>query len=207
MVHALRAVVCLSLWLSVCQVRGSYIPQEMNKTIQNLLQHYKIPVRERFNGRPVFSRDLLNGKMETKVVFMGAVLDTYKKLIEHMMKQVPSPHIAGTQVPSASAVAPAVPTAAPGTASNAEAGGLRKELDYILTKIKFLKRHYNEQETLLHGLQKLRDIKMDDMVVQSKALWELPWLYEEASTLITRNKERRRRRRQTRKFKTRPQLH
>lgn len=35
-----RAVVCLSVWLCVCQVRGLYIPQEMNRTLQNLRQHY-----------------------------------------------------------------------------------------------------------------------------------------------------------------------
>lgn len=35
-----RVVVCLCLGWAVCQVRGSYIPVEMNRTIQNLLQHY-----------------------------------------------------------------------------------------------------------------------------------------------------------------------
>lgn len=40
MVTTARAVVFLCLWLSVCQVRGSHIPSKMNKTIQNLLQHY-----------------------------------------------------------------------------------------------------------------------------------------------------------------------
>ncbi|XP_053200004.1 interferon gamma-like [Scomber japonicus] len=213
MVNTARAVVCLTLWLAVCQVRGSYIPPEMNKTIQNLLQHYKISNAQRFNGQPVFSKDPLNGKMETKMVFMRAVLDTYEKLIERMKKQVSNPHIAATQEHSASSVAPAVPTVAPGTDSNANAGamakesGLKKELGFLLTKITQLKRTYKEEEKFLHSLKKLGDIKMDDMVVQSKALWELPWLYEEASTLVEVNQRRRRRRRQARKFKTRPQLH
>lgn len=40
-----RVVVCLCLGWAVCQVRGSYIPVEMNRTIQNLLQHYVSTVR------------------------------------------------------------------------------------------------------------------------------------------------------------------
>lgn len=40
-----RLVVCLCLGWTVCQVRGSYIPVEMNRTIQNLLQHYVSTVR------------------------------------------------------------------------------------------------------------------------------------------------------------------
>lgn len=47
--------------------------------------------------------------------------------------------------------------------------------------------------------------QMDNFVVQSKALWELPWLYEEASSISNDAKmQRRRRRRQTRKLKTPP---
>lgn len=45
-------------------------------------------------------------------------------------------------------------------------------------------------------------LKMDNAVVQSKALWELPWLYEEASQLSEIQMRRRRRRRQARKLKT-----
>lgn len=37
--------------------------------------------------------------------------------------------------------------------------------------------------------------KMDDLVVQSKALWELPWLYEEASSLAEKVRARTSRRR------------
>lgn len=36
----MRKVVCLLAWLSVGQVSGSYIPQDMNRTLQDLLQHY-----------------------------------------------------------------------------------------------------------------------------------------------------------------------
>lgn len=203
MVAAVRAVVCLSLWLSVCQVRGSHIPQEMNRTIQNLLQHYSIPTKERFNGKPVFSREPLTTKMEAKRVFMGGVLEAYEKLLGEMLKQLPtpSPQVAGNNQLPASAVTPAA-----GTASNGEvaAGGdLRKQLSYLLKKVTDLRKHrYNEQEKVLQGLRDLKDIQMDNRVVQSKALWELPWLYEEASSLSNIQRERRRRRRQTRRVKT-----
>lgn len=36
----MRKVVCLLAWLSVGQVSGSYLPQDMNRTLQDLLQHY-----------------------------------------------------------------------------------------------------------------------------------------------------------------------
>ncbi|XP_076578573.1 interferon gamma-like [Chaetodon auriga] len=205
MVATARAVVFLCLWLAVCQVRGSHIPVKMNRTIQNLLQHYRISPKDRFDGRPVFSREPLTAKMEAKRVFMGGVLETYEKLIGHMMKQLPtqSPQTASSNMDPASAV---IPTA--GTAGGAGTGAgvdVRKELGYILKKVQELrKQRYHEQEKLLQGLQSLRHIQMDNFVIQSKALWELPWLYEEASSLPdnTEMQRRRRRRRQARRVKT-----
>ncbi|XP_035532724.1 interferon gamma-like [Morone saxatilis] len=194
MVAMARAVVCLFLWLSVCQVRSSHINVEMNKTIQNLLQHYKIRNVDRFDGKPVFSRKALAGKMEVKRLFMGGVLETYEKLIGEMLKQLPtpSPQTTGSNDGPASSV-----TAA------ADAGGdIRTGLEYILTKIRALQHRYREQEMLLKELQALRHIQMDKRVVQSKALWELPWLYEEASSLSDEMQRRRRRRRQTRRLKS-----
>ncbi|XP_045896220.1 interferon gamma-like isoform X1 [Micropterus dolomieu] len=195
-----RAVVFLCLCLSVCQIRGFQIPLKMNKTIQNLLQHYKIPPKERFNGKPVFTREPLTDKIEAKMVFMGGVLDTYEKLISHMLKQLPtpSPQEAGTH--PASAVTPT----AGGDAEVGDGGDIRAELSYILKKVQDLKlKGYREQEKLLRGLQALKHIQMDNFVIQSKALWELPWLYEEASTLTENIRmERRRRRRQARRAKT-----
>ncbi|XP_042367435.1 interferon gamma-like [Plectropomus leopardus] len=199
MVATTRAVVCLSLWLSVCQVGGSHIPQEMNRTIQNLLQHYKISATDRFNGKPVFSREPLTGKMEAKRVFMGGVLETYVNLLEQMLKQLP------TQSPP-TAENNQLPESAAGTASDGQVaadGDVRKELNFILRKVKDLRKHrYHEQEKLLKELSNLKEIKMDNRIVQSKALWELPWLYEEASSLYDIQRERRRRRRQIRKVKT-----
>ncbi|XP_028426874.1 interferon gamma [Perca flavescens] len=195
MVATARAVVCLSLWLLVCQVRGAYIPPEMNKTIQTLLQHYTIPTRERFNQKPVFSHKPLAGKMEGKRVFMGSVLETYEKLIGQMLKQqpTPTPQTAGSNERLASAAA--------GDASDDR---IRTGLNYILRKVKELKKHhYKEQEELLQELKGLEHIKLDNHVVQSKALRELPWLYEEASSL-NEEIELRRRRRQARRVKNHP---
>ncbi|NP_001347663.1 interferon gamma 1 precursor [Lates calcarifer] len=205
----MRAVVCLALCLSVCQVRGSHITAKMNRTIQNLLQHYRIPLKEKFNGKPVFDRGPLADRMETKRVFMGGVLETYEKLIGQMLKELPtpSPHTAGS---SNEGLASAI-TAGPGTTSDTrseEGGDVKMELNYILKKVQDLKRHkYQEQDKLLQRLQALKHIQMDNFVIQSKALWELPRLYEEASSLpddIRMQRRRRRRRRQARRDKTRP---
>ncbi|XP_034535351.1 interferon gamma 1 [Notolabrus celidotus] len=194
-----RAVICLTLCLAACQVRGFYVPQEMNRTIQKLLRHYEISDEMRFNGNPVFSRTPLSGKIETKKLFLGAVLETYEKLLEHMIKQrpTPSPQTTGGKV---------LPNA--NNAIGAETGSkedVRGKLNYILNKVQDLRRmRYQQQHELLKSLQTLKHIKMDSLEVQSKALWELSWLYEEASDLSTNAIEQRRRRRQARK--TRPRL-
>ncbi|XP_034719032.1 interferon gamma-like [Etheostoma cragini] len=200
MVATARAVVCLSFWLSVVQVRGSYIPPMMNKTIQDLLRHYSISPKERFNGKPVFSKEPLTGKMEGKRVLMGGILDTYEKLIGQMLKQQPTP------TPQTAGSHERLTPAAAGSASD---GSVRWGLNYILQRVQVLrKNYYQEQKTLLQKLKALDEIKLDNRVVQSKALWELPWLYEEASSLndtikLERRMRRRRRRRQARKVKTR----
>ncbi|KAM9334901.1 interferon gamma [Symphorus nematophorus] len=207
MVATVRAVVCLCLWLAVCQVRGSHIPVRMNRTIQNLLQHYRIEDKERFNGKPVFSRELLSGKMEAKMLFMGGVLETYEKLIGHMLRGLPtpSPPAAKSSDRPASAITPGAGTA--GEAEVGAAGNVRENLIYILDKIKELKtKRYHEQARLLQGLAALKHIQMDNLVTQSKALWELTWLYEEASSLSDNSemKKKRRRRRHARRFKSHP---
>ncbi|XP_054480731.1 interferon gamma-like [Anoplopoma fimbria] len=191
MVATAKAVVCLSFWLIVCQVQGAYITQDMNKTIQNLLKHYTIEPWKIFNGTPVFSKDPLAGKMEAKRVFMGGVLETYEKLFGLMLKQLPtpSPQTAGINEHPVQVAA---------------GEDVRTDLNVILHKVQELKKHhYHEQEKLLHNLNALKHIKMDDHDVQSKALLELPWMYEEASSLYNIKMERRRRRRQTLRVKTR----
>ncbi|KAM4523079.1 interferon gamma [Fundulus diaphanus] len=197
MVAAMRMVVCLSMWLSVCQVSGTYIPQEMNRTLQNLRQHYtslqKISNTDLFDGKHVFSREHLKGKMENQMLFMGGVLEAYEKLFGHMLKQLPTP---GPQLAISQNKADASGT---GTSGSSAAGDVRSSLTKVLQKIKELKTNrYGEQVNLLQGLQKLKHIEMDNIKVQSKALWELPWVYEEASSLADNVMRRRRRRRQTR---------
>nr|XP_019964836.1 PREDICTED: uncharacterized protein LOC109644000 [Paralichthys olivaceus]B3IXK1.1 RecName: Full=Interferon gamma; Flags: Precursor [Paralichthys olivaceus]BAG50577.1 interferon gamma [Paralichthys olivaceus] len=193
MVSTARAVVCLSLCLCVCQVRGSHIPARMNKTIQNLLQHYNISNKDRFNGKPVFPKEPLSGRMETKMLFMGGVLETYEKLIGQMLEQLPNttPPTAGSRE---------------GLNSAAPEVSVRTDLNYILKKVQELRTNrFKEQSKLLQGLHDLGDIKMNNFIIQSKALWELQWMYEEASSLSNNTKmqrRRRRRRRQARKVKT-----
>nr|XP_040028536.1 interferon gamma 1 [Gasterosteus aculeatus aculeatus] len=189
MVATVRAVVSVSLWLIVSQVQGAYVPPKMNKTIHNLLRHYKISQRELFNGKPVFSKDPLPGEMGAKQVFVGAVLETYDQLLGQMLKQLPTP-------------APKTDESNALPASVAPGDNVRTELTYILKKVQELRKHrYQEQEKLLLQLRALKHIQMDNLVVQSKALWELPRLYEEASSLG--DIERRRRRRQAKRLKTR----
>ncbi|XP_059181988.1 interferon gamma-like [Centropristis striata] len=201
---AAKAVLCLCVCvcLSAWPVRGSHIPAEMNKTIQNLLQHYKITNAERFDGKPVFNKDPLSTKMEGKVLFMSVVLEVYEKLIDHMLKQLPSAQ--NTTDTSNDTPAPAAAAAA----AKAEKGNeVRTQLKYLKGKISQLKTNrYQEQEKFLQEMKSLKHIQMDNRVIQSKALGELPWLYEEASVLFEEIKleRRRRRRRQARRGKTHP---
>ncbi|CAJ1054643.1 interferon gamma 1 [Xyrichtys novacula] len=194
-----KAVVCLCLCLTACQVRGSFVPQEMNRTLKTLLNHYEIPPEVRYNGNLVFSREPLTGKVEVQKVYMAGVLETYEKLLGHMMKQphTSSPVTAGGDVQQNA-----------GTAVGAETElkkDIRKKLESIVTKVKDLREHqFQEQEKLLHRLQSLRHIKMDNLEVQSKALSELPWLYDSASNLANNSTRQRRRRRQAWKIKTHP---
>ncbi|KAM3587761.1 uncharacterized protein V6R79_013552 [Siganus canaliculatus] len=177
-----KAALCLCLYLMLCQVRGFYVSKEMSKSIQSLLQHYNISDTDRFNGEPIFSREPLPGKLETKKVFLGGVLLTYEKMIDRMLEQLPtpSPQSSGNDDPHAE---------------------VRKQLKKVQTKIRNLKEYrYGDEEKILERLESLRDIKMDDLMVQSKALGELPFFYEEASSLSDHSeKQRRRRRRQAKR--------
>uniref|UniRef100_A0A673A1D6 Interferon gamma-like n=1 Tax=Sphaeramia orbicularis TaxID=375764 RepID=A0A673A1D6_9TELE len=203
---SMKFAVCLCLWLLVCQVRGSYIPQRMNKTIQNLLKHYKISDDQRYDGKPVFSKKLPINKTETKMVYIGGVLEKYEELIGHMLSELPTPRpqTATDQQHLTSAFTPGVGT-------NTEAGvgdNVRVELKYLLSKIKELKRHHYEEEgKVAKELFSLKKIQMNDIVTQSKALGNLQWWYDEASTLKKQQqiqRQRRRRRRQARRVKTHP---
>ncbi|XP_068611628.1 interferon gamma related [Brachionichthys hirsutus] len=201
MIAMATAVVCLCLALS--QAGGSHIPVEMNRTIHSLLRYYKsvtkLPDRSRFTGKLLFSREPPSRQTEAKLVYMGGILETYDKLIGQMLKQLPT---SGPQTAGASRAPPA-------DANGAGAhGDVRTELRYVLKKIQELKKHrYEEQEKLLNGLQALRHIQTDNVAVQNKALWELPWLYEEASSLSNNTREDRRRRRRRRRQAQRVKTH
>ncbi|XP_032445781.1 interferon gamma 1-like [Xiphophorus hellerii] len=190
----MRKVVCLLAWLSVGQVSGSYLPQDMNRTLQDLLQHYKISKSDIYDGKHVFPKEELKGKMESQMLFMGGVLEAYDKLFGHMLKGLPTPS------PLSATSGDKADTSGPSTAEPSAAGDTRFNLIKVLQKIKELKRHsYQEQLKILHGLQKLKHIEMDNIKVQGKALWELPWIYEKANSLADNvMRRRRRRRRQTR---------
>ncbi|KAM4570302.1 interferon gamma [Odontesthes bonariensis] len=197
MAAMVRAVVCLLLWTSVSPVSGSYVDQDMNRTIQNFLQHYNISMSDIFNGKPVFSREPLNGKIETKMVFMGGVLEMYENLIQHILKQypTPSPLIARSKEKAASSITAESITSS-GKRSEATRD-IRQGLEDILDKIQKVKKHYyQEQVKLVHGLHELRRIQMNNLKVQGKALWELSGLFDEAGSLAKTISMKRRRRRQ-----------
>ncbi|TWW64931.1 interferon gamma 1 [Takifugu flavidus] len=182
MVTMVTAVVGWCLCLAVCHVRGSYIPVEMNKTIQNLLGHYTITNKELFDGKPIFSKEPLSGNLQAEMIYMSAILQTYDKILNQMLKELPTPG----------------PTTAQSSGDKGTAE-LRSQLNYILKKITNLRiQHYNKPEQLLKMLQPLREVQFNNTVIQSKALWEFIKVYREASSLPNKlEKRRRRRRRQT----------
>uniref|UniRef100_A0A3P8U4H3 Interferon gamma n=1 Tax=Amphiprion percula TaxID=161767 RepID=A0A3P8U4H3_AMPPE len=192
MVAMARTAVCLSLFLLICQVRGIYVSQRVNETIQNLLRHYKISNREKFSGKPIFPRDPLDGKREVsktpdavKMVFMSGILETYEKLFGQMLRQLP------TSTP------PTADSTTPSTGTGLQPGqSVRSNLTYMLGKIKELKKGYfQEEEKLLHELHGLRRIQVHSLV-QAKALFELPRMLEQAGIVSQNDTMRRRRRRQ-----------
>uniref|UniRef100_A0A3Q1ERP4 Interferon gamma n=1 Tax=Acanthochromis polyacanthus TaxID=80966 RepID=A0A3Q1ERP4_9TELE len=186
MVAVARMAVCLSLFLLICQVRGIYVSQRVNETIQNLLRHYKFSNREIFSGNPIFPRDPPHGKREVsktpdvKMVFMSGVLETYEKLFGQMLNQLP------TSTPPST-----------GTRTRLQPGqSVRSNLNYVLGMIKEIKKGYfQEEEKLLDELRDLRHIQVHS-VVQAKALFELPRMLEQAGTVAHNDSMRRRRRRQ-----------
>lgn len=105
---------------------------------------------------------------QTKLIFMGGVLESYEKLLGHMLKQLPtpSPQIAVSNAQPGSAITPA--SSSPNNAGLVAGRDVRSELNYILKKVQELKkRRYHEQEKLLQGLQTLRDIKVESILIAS----------------------------------------
>ncbi|CAL9682697.1 unnamed protein product [Knipowitschia caucasica] len=168
-----RLVLCMCVLLFVTQVRSSYIPSKMNRTINTiLLQHYKNQRMERYDGKPVFPRPLFGKVQEVKKVFVGGILETYNRLLNKVLEQLPTP---GPKVDSSDTI--------------------RNDLKYILKMVQDLRdNHFKEQAKLVDELQSLHNIPTDNKVIQSKALGELPWLYEEASSMANHGRKTRRRR-------------
>ncbi|XP_077450240.1 interferon gamma isoform X2 [Stigmatopora argus] len=180
MVAVARAMLGLCLCLYLCGVQN--VPLTLNRTVQNLLKIY-IPPKERFNGQPVFSRELLSTKMEAKEVLMLAVLQTYEEMLARMIHRVPAN----------------TPTVAPATRDQAVSSpDTRSLLNYLLKRVQDLRKYrYQAAEQLLHDLDKIRCVQVDDLAVQSKALWELRSLFRDARSLAENarpGKLRRRRR-------------
>ncbi|KAM8883208.1 interferon gamma [Synchiropus picturatus] len=193
-----KRMLCFCLCLTICQVRS--VPVKMNKTIQSLLQFYghdKLPLRVRFSGETVFPREFAPGRIEVNRLLLGGIMETYEELITQMIKQLPTtgPKTEDHSTPPPSSVP--VPQA---QVAKSDIDNIRGQLHYILTKIQDLRKNvFAEQDKILHKVYTIKPIQMDDKVTQSKALWELQYLYEEARAL---NDVRRRRRRHAHKFKT-----
>lgn len=83
------------------------------------------------------------------MLFMGGVLQMYDKLIERMLGQLPTPSPDTT-----------VSGGTKGAFSD-DAAPVKKNLTYLLKKVKELrKHHYQEQNEILHDLQKLDEVKV-----------------------------------------------
>ncbi|XP_047431505.1 interferon gamma-like [Mugil cephalus] len=194
MVAAVMAVLCLTLCLSEHQVHGTHVTKEMNDTMHKLLQHYHITIKQRFNGGSIF-KNTLQGNTEIQMMFLGAVLETYEELIGVMLKQLdtPSPQTANSTNGGTK------DGAADSTAGSGANDHIKDKLNIILKYIRELRQlRYHEQGELMQKLRDLQKIKMNDFVVQSKALSELLPLYEAAGTLSDRRRRRRQARAKTR---------
>lgn len=106
---------------------------------------------------------------QAKMLFMGGVLEMYDKLIERMLGQLPTP---------------SPETTVSGGTSGAEserAAPVRKHLSYLLKKVKDLrKHHYQEQNEILHDLQKLNKTQVP---ATRPSMCSRPWFMPKAGFL------------------------
>ncbi|XP_056445375.1 interferon gamma-like [Gadus chalcogrammus] len=171
---SLFMLVSMSVCLSVC-LPVATVPGKMLETIKTLrLQH---PQKGQSSSGFVFSRDTLN-KMDDgdKRVVLGKVLEVYDKLFDQMLSQPP--------------------TDSQSEENKTEEAGIR----YLQEMVTLLRRtQYKKHLLLTSTLEQLGNIQINNSVVQSKALWELPWLFDEASSLAERKRRSLRRRRAPRK--------
>ncbi|XP_030210605.1 interferon gamma [Gadus morhua] len=170
---SLFMLVCMSVCLSVC-LPVATVPGKMLETIKTLsLQH---PQKGQSSGS-FFPRETLN-KMDDgdKRVVLGKVLEVYDKLFDQMLSQPP--------------------TDSQSEEKKKEEAGIR----YLQERVTLLRRtQYKKHLLLTSTLEQLGNIQINNSVVQSKALWDLPWLFDEASSLAERKRRSLRRRRAPRK--------
>lgn len=96
------------------------------------------------------------------MLFMGGVLEMYDKLIDRMLGQLPTPSPETTM------------TGGTKGANSDNAAPVRKQLSYLLKKVKELRRHhYQEQNQLLHDLHKLDKIQVP---TTRPSMWSRPWV-------------------------------
>ncbi|CAL8386618.1 unnamed protein product [Boreogadus saida] len=167
---SLFMLVCMSVCLSVC-LPVPNVPGEMLETIKTLTLHHQQKGQGSFSGS-VFCRATLN-KLDDgdKRVVLGKVLEVYDKLFDQMLSQ---------------------PTNGSQSEENKKEVGIR----YLKEKVTLLRRtQYKKHLLLTSTLEQLGNIQINNSVVQSKALWELPWLFDEASSLAERKRRSLRRRR------------
>lgn len=85
---------------------------------------------------------------QAEMIYMSAILQTYDKILNQMLDQLPTPGPSTAQTSGDQG-------AAAGTAE------LRSQLNYILKKITNLRtQHYNKPEQLLKKLQPLREVQV-----------------------------------------------
>lgn len=85
---------------------------------------------------------------QAEMIYMSAILQTYDKILNQMLKQLPTPGPTTAQTPGEKG-------AAAGTAE------LKSQLKYILKKITNLRtQRYNKSDQLLTKLQPLREVQV-----------------------------------------------
>uniref|UniRef100_A0A672RJT9 Interferon gamma 1 n=1 Tax=Sinocyclocheilus grahami TaxID=75366 RepID=A0A672RJT9_SINGR len=145
------------------------IPENLDKSIDELKVYYIKDDRELHNAHPVFLRFLKDIKVNLEEpeqnLLMSIIMDTYSRIFTRMEKD-----------------------------SQDEA--TKERLAHVQEHLKKLQENYfpGKSAELKTYAETLWAIKEDDPVVQRKALFELKRIYREATQLRNlKNKERRRR--------------
>lgn len=91
---------------------------------------------------------------QAEMIYMSAILQTYDKILNQMLKQLPTPSPTTAQTSGDKGAA-------------ADTTKLRTQLNYILEKITTLRRlHYNKPEQLLKKLQPLTEVQVRTYITE-----------------------------------------